>query len=49
MTVMENLYRKGRLRRHRDGRAWRYEPAGSHSGYTAALTVALALGRVPAA
>jgi len=37
MTVMENLYRKGRLRRHRDGRAWRYEPAGSRSGYTAAL------------
>jgi len=37
MTVMENLYRKGWLRRHRDGRAWRYEPAGSRSGYTAAL------------
>jgi predicted transcriptional regulator len=37
MTVMENLYRKGWLRRHRDGRAWRYEPAGSSSGYTAAL------------
>jgi predicted transcriptional regulator len=29
MTVMENL--------HRDGRAWRYEPTGSRSGYTAAL------------
>ena len=37
MTVMENLYRKGWLRRHRDGRAWRYEPTGSRSGYTAAL------------
>ena len=37
MTVMENLYRKGWLRRERDGRAWRYEPAGSRSGYTAAL------------
>ncbi len=37
MTVMENLYRKGWLRRHRDGRAWRYEAAGSSSGYTAAL------------
>jgi len=37
MTVMDNLYRKGWLRRHRDGRAWRYEPAGSRSGYTAAL------------
>jgi predicted transcriptional regulator len=37
MTVMENLHRKGLLRRHRDGRAWRYEPTGSRSGYTAAL------------
>src|SRR6185437_11841444 len=36
MTVMENLYRKGWLR-ERDGRAWRYEPTGSRSGYTAAL------------
>ena len=37
MTVMENLHRKGWLRRQRDGRAWRYEPAGSRSGYTASL------------
>jgi predicted transcriptional regulator len=37
MTVMENLYRKGWLRRQKDGRAWRYEPTGSRSGYTAAL------------
>jgi len=37
MTVMENLHRKGWLRRHRDGRAWCYEPTGSRSGYTAAL------------
>jgi predicted transcriptional regulator len=37
MTVLENLHRKGWLRRERDGRAWRYEPAGSRSGYTAAL------------
>ena len=37
MTVMDNLYRKGWLRRERDGRAWRYEPTGSRSGYTAAL------------
>src|ERR1700747_1069613 len=37
MTVMENLYRKGWLRRERDGRGWRYEPTGSPSGYTAAL------------
>jgi predicted transcriptional regulator len=37
MTVMENLHRKGWLRRHRDGRAWRYAPTGSRSAYTAAL------------
>jgi predicted transcriptional regulator len=37
MTVMDNLHRKGFLRRERDGRAWRYEPTGSRSGYTAAL------------
>ena len=37
MTVKDNLYRKGWLRRERDGRAWRYEPTGSRSGYTAAL------------
>src|SRR5579864_2900019 len=37
MTVLDNLYRKGWLRRERDGRAWRYEPTGSRSGYTAGL------------
>jgi predicted transcriptional regulator len=37
MTVMENLCRKGWLQRERDGRAWRYQPTGSRSGYTAAL------------
>ena len=37
MTVMEFLHRKGWLRRERDGRAWRYEPAASRSSYTAAL------------
>jgi predicted transcriptional regulator len=37
MTVMENLHRKGWLRRERDGRAWRYEPTGSRSSYTTAL------------
>jgi predicted transcriptional regulator len=37
MTVMENLHRKGWLRREREGRAWRYEPTGSRSGYTTAL------------
>src|SRR4029077_19394982 len=43
MTVMENLHRKGWLRRERDGRAWRYEPTGSRSAYTAGL-VGAALG-----
>ena len=37
MTVLENLYRKGWLQRERDGRAWRYTPTRSRSGYTAAL------------
>lgn len=37
MTVMETLYRKGWLRRERDGRAWRYTPTRSRSDYTAAL------------
>jgi predicted transcriptional regulator len=37
MTVMENLHRKGWLRREREGRAWRYEPTSSRSGYTSAL------------
>jgi predicted transcriptional regulator len=37
MTVMENLHRKGWLRRQRDGRAWRYEPTSSRSAYTAGL------------
>src|SRR6476646_4569359 len=36
-VMMDNLYRKGWRRRERDGRAWRYEPTGSRSGYTAAL------------
>src|SRR6202044_4033958 len=37
MTVMDNLYRKGWLRRERDGRAWRYEPMGARASYNAAL------------
>ena len=37
MTVMENLYRKGWLRRERDGRAWRYEPVLTRQAYTARL------------
>src|SRR5260370_6834424 len=31
MTVMENLHRKGWLRRERDGRAWRHEPPAAPS------------------
>ena len=46
MTVMENLHRKGWLRRERDGRAWRYEPTGSRSAYTAGL-MSDALGTTP--
>jgi predicted transcriptional regulator len=37
MTVLDNLHRKGWLRRHRDGRAWRYEPVLSRQSYTAQL------------
>jgi predicted transcriptional regulator len=37
MTVLDNLHRKGWLRRCRDGRAWRYEPVLSRQAYTALL------------
>ncbi len=37
MTVMENLHRKGILARARDGRAYRYAPAGTREEYTAAM------------
>ncbi|WP_035800645.1 BlaI/MecI/CopY family transcriptional regulator [Kitasatospora mediocidica] len=37
MTVLDKLYRKGWLRRERDGRAYRYEPVSSREAYTAAL------------
>jgi predicted transcriptional regulator len=37
MTVMDNLHRKGFLRRERDGRAWRYAAALSREGYVAGL------------
>jgi len=37
MTVMDNLHRKGWLRRERDGRAWRYEPTASREEYSARL------------
>src|SRR5437660_11861078 len=38
MTAMENLYRKGWLRRERDRRARRYEATRSPASNTAALT-----------
>jgi len=37
MTVMDNLRRKGWLRRHEDGRAYTYEPAISGEEYSAAV------------
>ena len=37
LTVLDNLHRKRWLRRHRDGRAWRYRPALSRQAYTAQL------------
>jgi predicted transcriptional regulator len=36
-TVMENLYYKGWLGRHKDGRAYRYEPVRSRDDYAAGL------------
>jgi predicted transcriptional regulator len=37
MTVMDNLRRKGWLRRHEDGRAYTYEPVVSGEEYSAAV------------
>jgi predicted transcriptional regulator len=43
MTVMDNLRKKGWLRRQEDGRAYRYEPAVSGEEYSAgAMRQALA-------
>lgn len=36
-TVADILYRKGLLRREKEGRAWRYEPTCTRQQYTAAL------------
>ena len=36
-TVMENLYYKGWLGRHKDGRAYWYEPVRSRDDYAAGL------------
>jgi predicted transcriptional regulator len=49
-TVMEILYRKGWLGRHKDGRAYRYEPARSRDDYAAGLLAeALSAAGDPAA
>jgi predicted transcriptional regulator len=40
MTVMDNLYRKGALRRQKDGRAWLYEPGRGRDEYVADLLFA---------
>src|SRR5680860_207295 len=37
MTVMDNLQRKGLLRRELDGRAFRYEPVQTREEHTATL------------
>lgn len=37
MTVLDNLHKKGVLRRELDGRAYRYEPVLSREAHTAAL------------
>jgi predicted transcriptional regulator len=37
MTVLDNLHRKGWLRRELDGRAYRYEPISSGDEYSAEL------------
>jgi predicted transcriptional regulator len=37
MTVMDNLRKKGWLRRQQDGRAYRYEPAVSGEEYSAGV------------
>jgi predicted transcriptional regulator len=49
-TVMENLYRKGWLARHKDGRAYWYESARSRDDYAAGLLAeALSAASDPAA
>jgi predicted transcriptional regulator len=37
MTVMDNLHRKGALRREMEGRAWRYSPTRTRAQHSAAL------------
>lgn len=35
MTVLDRMEKKGVVRRERDGRAWRYEPAATRDSYVA--------------
>ena len=37
MTVLDNLHQKGWVRRHQEGRAYRYEPISTRAAYSAAL------------
>jgi predicted transcriptional regulator len=37
MTVMDNLHRKGQLRREKQGQAWQYTPVRTQAEHTAAL------------
>ena len=37
MTVMDNLHGKGLVRRHKEGRAWVYEPIMTREEHTAGL------------
>ncbi len=37
MTVMDNLYQKGWVRREAEGRAYRYEAVSNRAAYSAAL------------
>jgi predicted transcriptional regulator len=49
-TVMENLYHKGWLGRHKEGRAYWYEPVRSRDDYAAGLLAeALSAAADPAA
>jgi predicted transcriptional regulator len=37
LTVLDNLHRKGFLKREMSGRAWSYQPTASREEYTASL------------
>lgn len=46
MTVLDNLHKKGFLRRERSGRAYLYRPTRSREEHTAALMEELLVGSV---